>query len=75
MDDVPNEAPTVDSTALGLNPIGKWMGGEEGMGHAYGHWPILFNAGGTGGVTGDYLFRDYAPNGSRNGQFGIMRVE
>ena len=70
-----DSAATVDSTALGLNPIGKYMGGEEGMGHAYGHWPILFNAGGTGGVTGDYLFRDYAPNGSRNGQFGIMRVQ
>ena len=43
---------TVDSTALGLNPQGKYMGGEEGMGHAYGHWPILFDAGGTGGVDG-----------------------
>jgi len=51
------------------------MGGEEGMGHVYGHWPILFDAGGTNGVTGDYLFRDYAPNGNRNGQFGILRVE
>ena len=66
---------TVDSTALGLNPQGKYMGGEEGMGHAYGHWPILFDAGGSGGVTGDYLYRDYAPNGNRNGQFGILRVE
>jgi hypothetical protein len=51
------------------------MGGEEGMGHVFGHWPILFDAGGTGAVTGDYLFRDYAPNGSRNGMFGILRVE
>jgi hypothetical protein len=66
---------TVDSTALGFNQQGKWMGGEEGMGHVYGHWPILFNAGGTGAVPGDYLFRDYAPNGNRNGQFGILRVE
>jgi hypothetical protein len=70
-----DSAATVDSTALGLNPIAKYMGGEEGMGHAYGYWPILFNAGGSGGVTGDYLYRDYAPNGSRNGQFGILRVE
>ena len=65
----------VPSRALGLNPIGKYMGSEEGMGHVYGYWPILFNAGGTGQVTGDYLFRDYSPSGNRNGMFGILRVE
>jgi hypothetical protein len=65
----------VPSLALGLNPQGKYMGGEEGMGHAYGHWPVLFDAGGTDGVAGDYLFRDYAPNGNRNGQFGVLRVQ
>jgi hypothetical protein len=68
----PNEP--VPSRALGFNMQGKWMGGEEGMGHAYGHWPILFDAGGTDGVPGDYLFRDYSPSGNRNGQFGILRV-
>ena len=61
------------SQALGLNAQGKYMGGEEGMGHVYGHWPILFDAGGTDGVAGDYLYRDYAPNGNRNGQFGLLR--
>jgi hypothetical protein len=66
---------SVGSLALGNNPIGKYMGGEEGMGHVYGHWPILFDAGGTGNVTGDYLFRDYTPSGNRNGMFGILRVE
>ena len=66
---------TVDSRALGLNPQAKYMGGEEGMGHAYGHWPILFDAGGSNGVTGDYLYRDYSPSGNRNGQFGLLRVE
>jgi hypothetical protein len=65
----------VPSLALGLNAQGKYMGGEEGMGHAYGYWPILFDAGGTDGIAGDFLFRDYAPNGNRNGQFGILRVE
>jgi hypothetical protein len=68
-------ADSIPSQALGLNPIGKYMGGEEGMGHVYGHWPILFNAGGTGAVAGDYLFRDYTPSGNRNGQFGILRAE
>ena len=67
---------TVDSTALGLNPHGKWMGTEEGMGHAYAHWPILLgSAGGSNAIAGDYLYRDYAPNGNRNGQFGIFRVQ
>jgi hypothetical protein len=66
---------SVASQALGKNPIGKWMASEEGMGHVYGHWPILFNAGGTGAVSGDYLFRDYTPSGNRNGMFGILRVE
>jgi hypothetical protein len=65
----------VPSTALGDNPQGKYMGGEEGMGHAYGYWPILFDAGGTNAVVGDYLFRDYSPSGNRNGMFGILRVE
>ena len=64
----------VPSTALGLNAQGKYMGGEEGMGHVLGYWPILFDAGGTDGIAGDYLYRDYAPNGNRNGQFGLLRV-
>jgi hypothetical protein len=50
------------------------MASEEGMGHVYAHWPILFDAGGTAAVQGDYLYRDYAPNGNRNGMFGILRV-
>jgi hypothetical protein len=66
---------SIGSLALGHNPVGKYMGGEEGMGHVYGHWPILFNAGGSFAVPADYLFRDYAPSGSRNGMFGILRAE
>jgi hypothetical protein len=69
------EQNSIGSLALGLNPIGKYMGGEEGMGHVYGHWPILYNTGGTFGVEGDYLFRDYSPGGARNGMFGILRAE
>jgi hypothetical protein len=65
---------SLGSLALGLNPVGKYMGGEEGMGHAYSHWPILYNTGGTNGVKGDYLFRDYAPSGARNGMYGILRA-
>ena len=69
------EPSSIGSLALGKNPVGKYMGGEEGMGHVYGHWPILFNAGGTHEVAGDYLYRDYTPSGNRNGQFGILRVK
>jgi hypothetical protein len=65
----------IGSQALGFNPLGKWMGSEEGMGHVYGHWPLLFDAGGTDHVPGDYLYRDYSPGGNRNGQFGVLRVE
>ena len=65
----------VPSMALGDNPQAKYMGGQEGMGHVYGHWPMLFDAGGTNGTTGDYLYRDYSPSGNRNGQFGIFRVQ
>jgi hypothetical protein len=68
-------AEPVPSQALGLNPQAKYMGGQEGMGHVYGYWPILFDAGGSNAVTGDYLYRDYSPSGNRNGQFGILRVE
>jgi hypothetical protein len=64
----------VPSNALGLNKQAKYLGGEEGMGHVFAHWPILFDAGGTNHVRGDYLYRDYAPNGNRNGMFGILRV-
>jgi hypothetical protein len=70
-----SEGEAVPSRAIGDNPMAKYMGGEEGMGHVYGYWPILFDAGGTNAVAGDYLYGDYAPNGNRNGQFGIVRVE
>jgi hypothetical protein len=65
----------VASLALGNNLQSKYMGGQEGMGHVFSHWPVLFDAGGTDSVPGDYLFRDYTPSGNRNGQFGILRVE
>ena len=68
-------AAPVPANAIGLNAQAKYMGGEEGMGHTYAHWPLLFDAGGSDGVTGDYLYRDYSPSGNRNGQFGVLRVE
>jgi hypothetical protein len=78
-----NKVQSVGSLALGTNPIGKYMGGEEGMGHVYGYWPILFDAGGKHATAlgcsetkpCDFLYRDYTPSGNRNGMFGILRVE
>jgi hypothetical protein len=64
----------VVSSALGYNMQGKWMGGEEGMGHGYGHWPILTKAGGTDGVQGDYLFKAWESWGNVNGLWGLVRV-
>ncbi len=61
----PNEP--VPSQALGNNPQGKYVASQEGMGHNYGHWPILIRAGGTDAVPGDYLFRDYSPSGNTAG--------
>jgi hypothetical protein len=69
----PNTA--VPSLALGNNPQGKYVASQEGMGHNYGHWPILIEAGGTDGVPGDYLFRDYSPSGNTDGLWGILRVQ
>ena len=70
------------SRALGDNKQAKWMGGEEGMGHGYGHWPILVTAGGTdAGLLGcsagqpcDFLYKDFASWGNVNGMWGLLRV-
>jgi hypothetical protein len=72
----------VASSALGDNKQAKWMGGEEGMGHGYGHWPILINAGGsdaanlgcTAGQPCDFLYKDFASWGNVNGMWGLLRV-
>jgi hypothetical protein len=64
----------VPANALGLNPQAKYMGGEEGFGHAMGHWPVLVSAGGSGAVPGDYLFRDHASFGNSMGVWGLLRV-
>jgi hypothetical protein len=72
----------VPSRALGDNKQAKWMGGEEGMGHAYGHWPILLTAGGSGAANlgcsltqpCDFLYKDFASWGNVNGMWGLLRV-
>jgi hypothetical protein len=77
-----NPRESVPSRALGNNPQAKWMGGEEGMGHAYGHWPILVSAGGsdaanlgcTAGQPCDFLYKAWESWGNVNGMWGLLRV-
>jgi hypothetical protein len=70
------------SRAIGVNPIGMYLGAQEsilpgshidvvlpGDGIAHG------GAGGVGRVPGDYLFRDQGSFGNTQGLWGIMRVE
>lgn len=72
----------IGSRAIGVNPIGMYLGSQEsilpgshidivlpGDGIAHG------GAGGAGKVAGDYLFRDQGSFGNTQGLWGIMRVE
>jgi hypothetical protein len=65
----------VGSTAIGLNPIGFYMGGEESIWPANHYDVVLPSAGGGNAVAGDYLFRDVASFGNASGLWGILRVE
>jgi hypothetical protein len=63
------------SRKLGWNPVGKAMGGQDGI-HAYTHFDLVLpSAGGANAVPGDYLFRDQAGFGNLGGLWGILRVE
>ncbi|MBI2217613.1 MAG: hypothetical protein HYU51_09980 [Candidatus Rokubacteria bacterium] len=71
------------SRAIGVNPIGMYLGAQDSV-LPGAHFDIVLpgagngptgGAGGVGGVTGDYLFRDQASFGNTQGLWGIMRVE
>ena len=61
------------SQAIGDNPTGMVLGGQESVSPA-AHFEMPVQAGGTFGVTGDYLFRDQASFGNLSGLWGILRV-
>ena len=64
----------VGSKALGHNPTGINMGGQESL-TPYSHYTFFLPyAGGGRGHTGDYLFRDVASFGVASGLWGILRV-
>ncbi|MBI4293289.1 MAG: hypothetical protein HY661_17580 [Betaproteobacteria bacterium] len=72
----------IGSRAIGVNPIGMYLGSQESLDPA-AHFDIVLpgdgtaqgGAGGVGKVPGDYLFRDQGSFGNTQGLWGIMRVE
>ncbi|EHR73475.1 hypothetical protein BurJ1DRAFT_4689 [Burkholderiales bacterium JOSHI_001] len=66
---------SVGSRALGVNPIGFAMGGQESW-NAVNHFDVyLPSAGGGNAVAGDYLMRDQASFGNVSGIWSILRVK
>ncbi|WP_075306501.1 hypothetical protein [Hyalangium minutum] len=68
----PTEVP---SRALGLNPVGFYVGGQESVQPSTHFEVFLPSAGGANEVSGDYLFRDYGSLGNISGEWGLLRVE
>jgi hypothetical protein len=65
----------VGSQAIGTNPLGNYLGGQDSMLPA-SHLDVLVpSAGGANAVPGDYLFRDQQGLGNLGGLWGIIRVE
>jgi len=63
------------SRAIGTNPIGMYLGGQENV-HPYSHYEVFLpSAGGAAAVRGDYLFRDQGSTGNLSGEWGLLRVE
>lgn len=71
------------SRAIGVNPIGMYLGAQDSV-HPFGHFDIVLpgagngptgGAGGVGRITGDYLFRDQGSFGNTQGLWGIFRVQ
>ena len=73
----------IGSRAIGVNPIGMYLGLQESVLPA-AHFDIVLpgaglgptgGAGGVNQVKGDYLFRDQASFGNSQGLWGILRVD
>ena len=69
------EQPYADgSRRLGDNPLSEWKASQPGLG-AGSHFDALIpRAGGTFGVTGDYLYRALASDHYDGGLWGLLRV-
>ncbi|HEX2253496.1 MAG TPA: copper oxidase [Thermoanaerobaculia bacterium] len=64
-----------NSTRIGRNPLSFWEGARMGHGPT-NHFDavIRHGAGGTFGVEGDYLYRDFSSMGFEYGLWGLLRV-
>jgi hypothetical protein len=63
-----------DGISPGWNNMSWWVGSQEGV-SAGSHYDLLLpDAGGRFGVTGDYLFHDFAGFGNYQGLWGVLRV-
>ena len=69
------EEPYVDgSTRIGVNPSSQWLGSRDGFGPNDQFDIVVAAAGGTAGVTGDYLYRSFIGFDFQKGLWGIFRV-
>ncbi len=66
----------LNSFSIGNNPRSQWIGSQEGWGPT-SHFEVIpqNGAGGKGGVTGDYLYRDQASFSVDQGLWGLFRVK
>ncbi|WP_240635978.1 hypothetical protein [Caldimonas tepidiphila] len=67
--------PLVGSRAIGQNPLGFVLGGQDSLTGASHFTFRLPSAGGRNKVAGDYLFRDKGSIGNASGLWGILRVD
>jgi hypothetical protein len=62
------------SVQIGDNKLSQWMGSLDNLG-ATAHYDLVINqAGGPGGVAGDYLYSAFVPAKAQYGLWGIFRV-
>ncbi|MEM7426144.1 MAG: hypothetical protein AAF441_08610 [Pseudomonadota bacterium] len=69
------EEPYTDgSTKIGFNRKSQWMGARDDFGPNNQFDIVLRKAGGTGEVTGDYLYRSFIGTSASEGIWGLFRV-
>jgi len=66
---------TVPSQTLGNNVLGMWRGAQDGIVPGSSYDLLVPKAGGDAAIPGDYLMRDYQPNATLGGLWGILRVQ
>jgi hypothetical protein len=69
------EEPYVNgSTEIGHNPLSQSEGSRDGFGPNVSFDAVIEKAGGSAGVTGDYLYRTFVGNLFSAGIWGLFRV-